>query len=81
MNLNLNEKQLSELLKIAGEKLGTSPQKLENELKSGKFDKALFELPKGQAEMLKAALSDPKKAQAILQTPQAQAIYKKLSEG
>ena len=79
MNLNLNERQLEMLLKTASAKLGTTPEALKNQLQNGTFDKALTKVSDSQGEMLKKALSDPKQAEKLLSTPQAQAIYKKLT--
>ena len=74
-----DSKTLSALLKIVSAKLGTTPETLEAQLKDGTFDKALANMKGGDAARLRAALSDPKSAQRILSTPQAKALYKKLS--
>lgn len=74
-----DSRTLSALLKIASAKLGTTPETLEAQLKDGTFDKALANMKGAEAAKLKAALSDPRSAQRILSTPQAKALYKKLS--
>lgn len=77
----LNPKALQGLLNIAAKKLGTSPETLQKQLQDGTFDKALNSMPSNEAAMLKQALSNPKTAEKILSSPQAQAIYKKLNKG
>ncbi|MBR6101501.1 MAG: hypothetical protein IKP95_03660 [Ruminococcus sp.] len=71
---------LAALLKLASAKLGTTPERLEAQLKDGTFGKALGNMPGREAASLKAALSDPKSAEKILSTPQAKALYEKLSK-
>ena len=72
-------KALGALLKIASAKLGTTPEVLEAQLRDGTFDKALANMKGGDAAKLRAALSDPNTAKKILSTPQARALYRKLS--
>ncbi len=80
MNMNMDKKQMEALLSMAGKKLGVSPDQLKSQLENGSFDKAMSSMPPQQAQMLRQALSDPKTAEKILSTPQAQAIYKKISK-
>lgn len=74
-----DSKTLAALLKIASSKLGTTPEKLEAQLKDGTFEQALGNMKGREAASLKAALSDPNSAEKILSTPQAKALYEKLS--
>lgn len=78
-NMNLSPKKQQELIKAAAAQLGTSPEALKKQLENGTFDKALSTMPQNEANMLLKALSDKATAQKILSSPQAQAIYKKLS--
>lgn len=78
-NMNLSPKKQQELIKAAAAQLGTSPEALQKQLENGTFDKALSTMPQNEANMLLKALSDKATAQKILSSPQAQAIYKKLS--
>ncbi|MCD8327935.1 MAG: hypothetical protein LUC25_02435 [Ruminococcus sp.] len=78
--MKINDKQLEALLSVASKKLNTSPETLKSQLESGVFDQALSSMNKTDAERPTKALSDPKVAQKILSTPQAQEIYKKLSK-
>lgn len=77
---NLPDSKKQALLTAAAQKLGTSPDDLRRQLENGTFDKALGNMPKGDAAMLMKALSDKTTAEKILSSPQAQAIYKKLCE-
>ncbi len=70
---------LAALLKAASAKLGTTPEALSEELKSGKLDSALGKLPEDRAAQLRAAAADPKRAEQLLRSPQARAIIGKLS--
>lgn len=76
-----NPKVLEALLNIASKKLNTTPQTLQKQLQDGTFEKALGSMPGNEAAMLRQALSNPKTAEKILSSPQAQAIYKKLNNG
>lgn len=77
----INPKALQGLLNMASKKLNTTPDVLQKQLQDGTFEKALGNIPNNEANMLKQALSDPKKAEKILSTPQAQALYRKLNQG
>lgn len=76
-----NPQALQALLSIASKKLNTTPEVLQRQLQDGTFEKALAAMPGNEAAMLRQALSNPKTAEKILSTPQAQAIYKKLNNG
>ncbi|MBE6837105.1 MAG: hypothetical protein E7509_03820 [Ruminococcus sp.] len=78
--MNLNEKQLDALLKMASKKLGTPPDVLKNQLQSGKFDSAMSHMSPQQSAVFKSALTDPKIAEKMMNTPQFQELYKKLSK-
>lgn len=78
-NPNIDPKVLNGLLKMAAGKLGTTPEKLERQLKDGSFENELSGMPKDQANNLKQALSNPETCKKILSTPQAKAIYEKLN--
>lgn len=81
-NLNqMNPQALQALLGIASKKLGTTPEKLQQQLQDGTFEKALGNMPGNDAAKLKQALSNPKTAEKILSSQQAKAIYNKLQKG
>lgn len=77
-NLNLNDKTKQQMLKNVSQKLGMTPQELEEQLKSGKLDAAMKGMSQEDTNKLINALSNPTLAQKILSTPQAQEIIRKL---
>ena len=79
--MNLNQNQINYLVKNASAKLGVSEQQLRDELSKGTFDRLMGTLPKNEAAKLTAALSNPMTAQAVLSSPQAKELMKKLKEG
>ena len=82
MNLNdANPNNMEALLKIVGKKLGIPPEQLKNELQSGKFDSALKNMKPQDAATFNQFLSNPAMVDKFLNTPQAQALYNKLSGG
>ncbi|MBO5449667.1 MAG: hypothetical protein J5994_10130 [Ruminococcus sp.] len=76
---NLPPQALQSLLAVASKKLGTTPETLQKQLQDGTFDKALSGMPANEAAMLTQALSNKAACERILSSPQAQAIYRKLS--
>ena len=82
MNTNsIDPKKLNELLSAVSKKIGVPPEKLKSELESGKFDSALSSMGKNEAVKFQQAVSNPKIIEKMMSTPQAQALYKKLSGG
>lgn len=77
---NLDPKTMQALLQAAAGKLNTTPAELQKQLQNGTFDKALASMPQSDAQKLTQALSNKQTCEKILSSPQAQAIYKKLSE-
>lgn len=80
MNNNKTPQNMQPLLKEAAKKLGTTPEKLEQQLKNGDLGRALQNMPPQQAAMLNKTLSDKAACERLLNSPQAQALMKKLSE-
>ena len=78
--MNFNEKQLDALLKMASKKLGTSPDVLKNQLQQGKFDNAMSNMSPQQSAVFKSALNNPEIAEKMMNTPQFEELYKKLSK-
>ena len=78
-NKNNTPQNMQPLLNEAAKKLGTTPEKLEQQLKNGDLGKALKNMPPQQAAMLNKALSDKDARERLLNSPQAQALMKKLS--
>ncbi len=76
--MNLNQNQINYLVKNASSKLGVSEKQLRDELAAGTFDRLLGTLPQNEAAKLTAALSNPVTAQAVLSSPQARELMKKI---
>ncbi len=76
--MNLSESQQEALIRSASKKLGVTESQLRSELKNGTFDRLLATLPPADAQKLTKALSNPLTASAILSSPQAKELMKKL---
>jgi len=76
---NIDPKQLNALLSAVSRKIGVPPEKLKSELEAGKFDSALASMGKSEAVKFQQAVNNPKMIEKMMSTPQAQALYKKLS--
>ena len=76
---NIDPNRINGLLEVVSKKIGVAPEKLKRELESGKFDSAIAGMSKSDAAKFQQAVNNPKLVEKLLSTPQAQAIYKKLS--
>lgn len=77
----INNANMNELIGIVSRKLGVPPEQLKSELESGKFNSALNSMKPADAAMFNKIVSDPKALEKFMSTPQAMALYKKLSGG
>lgn len=77
----IDPKKSQELLNVVSKKLGVPPETLRKQLEEGKFDAALNNMGKKDADKLRQVMNNPKLVEKIISTPQAQALYKKLTEG
>ncbi|WP_301844916.1 hypothetical protein [uncultured Ruminococcus sp.] len=75
----LDPKQVDQLLAAAGKKLGVPPAQLRQELESGKYDKVLKNMSLKDSAMLQKVLKNPEMVEKLVSSPQAQALYQKLS--
>ncbi|MGN1403552.1 MAG: hypothetical protein ACI4XB_04440 [Ruminococcus sp.] len=75
----LDPKQVDQLLEAASKKLGVPPQQLKAELESGKYDKVLKNMNQKDSAMLQKVLQNPKMVEKLISSPQAKALYQKLS--
>lgn len=73
----MNNNQIENLLQIAAQRLGTTPENLKAAAESGQLQNAVD--TKGN-EKLKEILSNPEEARKLLSTPQAQKLMKMFSE-
>ena len=76
---NMNPKQVDQLLQAAGIKLGVPPEQLRSELESGKYDKILKNMSQKDSAMLQKVMQNPKLMEKMISSPQAKALYQKLS--
>lgn len=80
MNMkNVDPGNLDALLKTVSKKLNMPPERLKSELEAGKFDNALNNMKPNEAEQFNKIMSNPKLLENFMSTPQAQALYKKLT--
>ena len=76
---SIDPKKANGLINAISKKIGVSPEKLKSELEAGKFDSTLSAMDKKDAVKFQRALNDPKLVERLMSTPQAQALYNKLS--
>lgn len=79
-NINADQKQMEQLIKVVSAKLGISPESLKKDLESGKFDSALKSMKPSEAAAFNRMISNPKLLEQFMNTPQAQALYSKLTK-
>ncbi len=76
---NIDPRKASGLINAISRKIGVPPEKLQKELEEGKFDSTLSAMNKSDAVKFQQALNNPKLVEKMMSTPQAVALYKKLS--
>ena len=76
---NIDTKKINGLLEAVSKKIGVPPEKLKKELEAGKFDSAISSMNKTDAAKFQQAVNNPKLIEKMMSTPQAKALYKKLS--
>ncbi len=72
---------MNELISVVSKKLGVPPGQLRSELESGKFDSALNNMKPAEEAMFNKIVSNPKALEQFMNTPQAKALYQKLTGG
>ncbi|MBR6336600.1 MAG: hypothetical protein IKR76_02610 [Ruminococcus sp.] len=77
-NQQLDSKALQALIKMASQKLGTTPERLEQQISDGSLERAINNMHGSSGRILQQAMKDPKSAEKYLNTPGAKSIYKKL---
>lgn len=73
-NFQIPQERLNQMLQMASQKLGTTPEELQRQLQNGNFD-ALKGNP-----MVNSVLKDPKKLQQMLNNPQIQQMLRGMSK-
>lgn len=76
---NIDTNQLNGLLNAVSRKIGVPPEQLKKELQEGKFDSALASMNRSDADKFRMAVNNPKIIEKMMSTPQAKALYEKLS--
>ena len=78
---DFDKQKLNSLLQTVSQKLGVPPEQLRQDLQAGKFDSALRGMSAEDSSKLQQALKNPQMVEKLMSTPQAQALYKKLTGG
>ncbi len=78
---NFDPKQLNGLLNVVSKKIGIPPEQLKKELEAGKFDSALSAMNAGESAKFQQVMKNPQLIEKLMSTPQAKALYQKLSGG
>lgn len=76
---SMNPEQLQKLLNTVSEKLGSSPAELQSALQSGNIEKAVKNMNAGDKTRLTSMLKDKKSMERLMQSPEAKALYEKLT--
>lgn len=77
----MNENQLQALLKLAADRLQTTPEKLRAAAERGDLqDITGSDNTSPQAQQLRRVLSDPEAAKKLLSTPAAQKLFEALGK-
>lgn len=75
----MNNANMDSLIKVVSAKLGMPYEQLKKELSEGKFDNAMKNMSPSDAMKFNMALKNPQMVQNMLSTPEAKALYNKLS--
>lgn len=78
---NINVSEMNGLLEVVSKKLGVPKEQLRGELESGKFDSALKNMRPADEAMFNNLIKNPKALEQFMSTPQAQALYRRLTGG
>ena len=76
----LNNSEINNLINSLSEKLNTTPESLRDNLEKGNLGSIVNRMSSNQAKKLKKILDDPEQSEKILNSPQAQALMKKLMD-
>ena len=80
MNNNIDPKKIASLLNVVSKKIGVPSEKLKKELEEGKFDSALSAMSPNDAAKFQQAVNNPQIVEKMMSSPQAKALYEKLSD-
>ena len=74
----MEQNELEKLLKIASERLGTSPEQLKQGAQQGELSQLISNLDPVDAQSLQRVLNDRDAAQKLLDTPEAKELMRRL---
>jgi len=81
MKNNIDPHKIAGLMNVVSRKIGVPPEKLRSELENGKFDSAISAMSPGDAAKFQQAVNNPQIVEKMMSSPQAKALYEKLSGG
>lgn len=76
--MNNKDKQIQDIINSLSKRLGENPNTLKSNAQQGEIGKILNKLDSSQAQKIQSILNDKEATEKLLQTPQAQALLKKL---
>lgn len=76
-----NQNELDQIIRQAAQQLGADPKNLQNATQQGSVEKLLQSLRPQDAQALQQVLANKEQTAKVLNSPQAQALMKKLFEG
>ena len=75
----MKQNELETMLQILAQRLGTTPEALKESAKNGQLSSLLNQMNPGDVQSLQRVLNDQAEARKILESPQAQALWKQLN--
>jgi hypothetical protein len=75
----IDPKKAEGLLNTLSKKLNVPPEVLKKQLEEGKFDAALNNMGKAETDKFNMIMKNPKLMEKFISTPQAQALYRKIT--
>lgn len=78
LHMNNKDKQIQDLINSLSQRLGENPENLKANAQQGDISKIINKMDSNQAKKLQNILNDKEATERLLQTPQAQALIKKL---
>lgn len=75
----MKQNELENLLRTVSQRLGTTPEQLKQSAQNGNLADVINGMDPADAQNLQRVLNDQQAAQKILNSPQAQALLKKLN--
>ncbi len=79
--MNMNQKGMDALLSMASKKMGTSSDDLKKTIQSGNIEKLTQGMNKQDSDKLKQVLNNQELTQKIMNSPEAQDLRRKFSNG